>query len=185
MTRNFCPCRQDRLRRVRIGGSGRPCSANTLRPSPVDPARLEGISGRLAELKQLRRKYGATLEDVLAFAEKAARASLARLDSLEEEIARMELKVEEISAEALLRAAELTQARRETAVRMAAAMERELVSLSFPQAVFQVRVSQPEGLGMEGSTVPAGTPWSFSFPPIQVNRRNRWPELSPAASCHG
>jgi DNA repair protein RecN (Recombination protein N) len=116
---------------------------------PVDPARLEGISGRLAELKQLRRKYGATLEDVLAFAE-AAEASLARLDSLEEEIGRMELKVEEISAEALLTAAELTQARRETADRMAAAMESELVSLSFPQAVFQVRVSQPEGVGMAG-----------------------------------
>ena len=116
---------------------------------PVDPDRLEGISGRLAELKQLRRKYGATLEDVLAFAE-AAQASLARLDSLEEEIGRMELKVEEISTEALLKAAELTQARRETAVRMAATMERELVSLSFPQAVFQVRVSEPEGLGMEG-----------------------------------
>lgn len=116
---------------------------------PVDPARLEVISGRLAELKQLRRKYGATLEDVLAFAE-AAQASLARLDSLEEEIGRMELKVKEISTEVLLSAAELTQARRETAVRMAAAMERELVSLSFPQAVFQVRVSEPEGLGMEG-----------------------------------
>ncbi|MBM9536043.1 DNA repair protein RecN [Desulfobulbus alkaliphilus] len=116
---------------------------------PVDPARLEIISGRLAELKQLRRKYGATLEDVLAFA-RAAETDLARLDSLEEEIGRVERKAEEISTEAVLRAAELTQARRETATRMAAAMERELVSLSFSQAVFQVRVSEPEELGMEG-----------------------------------
>jgi DNA repair protein RecN (Recombination protein N) len=116
---------------------------------PEDPARLEIISGRLAELKQLRRKYGATLEEVLTFA-KTAQTDLARLDSLEEEIGRMELKVEEISTEALLAAAELTQARRETAARMAAAMEEELVSLSFAQAVFQVRVTEPEGLGMDG-----------------------------------
>jgi len=116
---------------------------------PTDPARLDSISERLAELKQLQRKYGPTLEEVIAFADKAESA-LALLESLEEEIARTEVRVEEISTEALLKAAELTQARREAARKLASSMERELASLSFPQAVFQVAVTEPEGLGMDG-----------------------------------
>jgi DNA repair protein RecN (Recombination protein N) len=116
---------------------------------PMDPSRLDLISGRLAELKQLQRKYGPTLEEVIAFAA-GAEANLALLDSLEHEIARAEVRLEEISTEALLRAAELTQARREAAKRLEAGMEKELASLSFPQAVFRVAVTEPEGLGMDG-----------------------------------
>ena len=116
---------------------------------PTDPACLDSISERLAELKQLQRKYGPTLEEVIAFADKAESA-LARLESLEEEIARTEVRVEEVSTEALLKAAELTQARREAAKKLTSSMERELASLSFPQAVFQVAVTEPEGLGMDG-----------------------------------
>ena len=86
---------------------------------------------------------------MIAFAA-AAEANLALLDSLEHEIARAEVRLEEISTEALLRAAELTQARREAARRLEAGMEKELASLSFPQAVFRVAVTEPEGLGMDG-----------------------------------
>lgn len=116
---------------------------------PLDPSRLELISGRLAELKQLQRKYGPTLDEVIAFAERAENG-LALLESLEQEIAQAELRVEEISTEALLRATELSQARREVARKLEAGMERELASLSFPQAVFQVAINVPGGLGMEG-----------------------------------
>lgn len=116
---------------------------------PMDPARLDIISGRLADLKQLQRKYGPTLAEVIAFAE-AAEAKLAVLESLEQQIGQAEVRVEEISTEALLKAAELTQARREMAKKLAIAMEKELTSLSFPRAVFQVIVTVPEGLGMEG-----------------------------------
>ncbi len=116
---------------------------------PMDSSRLDIISGRLADLKQLQRKYGPTLDDVLVFAEKAE-ADLSSLESLEQQIARMELKVEEVSTEALLRATELTQARREVATKLSSNMEKELASLSFPQAVFKVAVTEPEGLGMNG-----------------------------------
>jgi DNA repair protein RecN (Recombination protein N) len=116
---------------------------------PMDPTRLEWISGRLAELKQLRRKYGPTLEEVLAFADKAE-AELALLDSLDEEIAQAELRLEEISTEALLRATELSQARREAARKLEVGMEQELASLSFNQALFKVSLTIPEGLGLDG-----------------------------------
>jgi DNA repair protein RecN (Recombination protein N) len=80
----------------------------------MDPARLDSLSERLTELKQLQRKYGPTLDEVIAFAEKAE-STLALLESLEEEIARAEVRVKEISAEGMLKAAELTRARREAA----------------------------------------------------------------------
>ena len=116
---------------------------------PVDPSRLEVISGRLADLKQLQRKYGPTLSEVIAFAQNVE-AKLAVLESLEQQIAQAEVRMEEIATEALLRAVELTQARRETAKQLATSMEKELASLSFPLAVFQVAVTEPEGLGLDG-----------------------------------
>ena len=115
---------------------------------PVDPSRLDVISGRLADLKQLQRKYGPTLAEVIAFAETAER-SLAVLESLEQQIAQMELRVEEVATEALMVAVELTQARREMAKKLTISMEKELASLSFPRAVFQVAVTEPEGLGLD------------------------------------
>jgi DNA repair protein RecN (Recombination protein N) len=115
----------------------------------LDPVRLETINERMAQLKQLQRKYGPTLEEAIAFAERAE-SELTVLDSLEEEIVRLELRVEEVATEALLKATELTQARREAAVKLERSLVNELVSLSFPQAVFRVAVTAPEGLGMEG-----------------------------------
>lgn len=116
---------------------------------PLDPSRLDWISARLAELKQLQRKYGPTLEEVLAFGDKAE-TELAVLESLEEEIAQAELRLEEISTEALLRATELSQARREVARKLETGMEQELASLSFNQAFFRVSLTTPEGLGLDG-----------------------------------
>ncbi len=60
------------------------------------------------------------------------------------------MRVEEVATEALLTAAELSQARKESAIKLATSMEKELSTLSFPQAVFRVNISEPEGLGMLG-----------------------------------
>lgn len=116
---------------------------------PTDESRLELISGRLTELKQLQRKYGPTLEEVIGFADRAE-AELAVLESLEEEIAQAELRLEQISTEALLRATELSQARWEVARRLEEGMEAELASLAFNQALFRVSITTPEGMGMDG-----------------------------------
>ncbi len=116
---------------------------------PMDSSRLDEISGRLAQLKQLQRKYGPTLEDVLAFTARAE-TELENLAGLEEEINELELALEEVSTEALLRATELTEARRHVAKILASAMETELASLQFPQAVFEVGLRNPDGLGMDG-----------------------------------
>ncbi len=116
---------------------------------PTDLSRLDVINERLAALKQLQRKYGTTLEEVVAFGEKI-KQEIATLESLGEQIQVVELQLEKISTKALLKATELSHARKEAAQKMELAMEKELASLSFNQAVFQVTVGAPEGLGLEG-----------------------------------
>ncbi|PIE59558.1 MAG: DNA repair protein RecN [Desulfobulbus propionicus] len=113
---------------------------------PSDTGRLHEIAERLAVLKQLQRKYGPTLEEVLAFSDNA-RQELAQLEHLEDEITDLEVEVEKISTEVQFKAVELSRARKEAAERLGNAMEKELASLNFQQAVFQVKVESPEWFG--------------------------------------
>lgn len=116
---------------------------------PTDISRLGDITSRLAVLKQLQRKYGPTLEDVIAFG-KRAEEELKTLDSLEQEVAQLEAQIELISTEALLKATELSAGRKEIAIKLAAAVKKELGSLSFNNPVFEVAVNEPAELGLEG-----------------------------------
>lgn len=106
---------------------------------PTDPFRMEQINERLALLKQLQRKYGPTLEEVLEHS-KEAEEELASLDSMEQELAELEKEVEALSGNLWQKAVELSSARKNAAQKLCNAMEKELVSLSFPQAVFKVAV---------------------------------------------
>ncbi len=107
---------------------------------PMDRGRLDEISARLALLRQLQRKYGLTLADVLAFADKTGR-ELHSLDSLEQEISILDTEQQKAAEELMQRAAELSAARRQVAARLTAAMQEELSSLSFNQAVFEVSIT--------------------------------------------
>lgn len=128
----------------------------------ADPSRLDAISGRLADLRQLQRKYGPTLEDVLAFADRAE-AGLALLDSLEEEIGRAGQRLAEAAEAALRLAAELSRARGEAARKLAQGMERELATLSFAQAVFRVAITAPATVDMTAMQATGGDAVEFLF----------------------
>ena len=104
---------------------------------PNDSSRLEIIADRLTVLKQLQRKYGPSLEDVIAHGEKAT-AELATIDSMEQEIARLEKEVTEIKKVVLAKASDLSAKRKKTAKRLSSSMLEELTDLSFPQSVFEV-----------------------------------------------
>ncbi len=112
-----------------------------------DPARLAQVEERLALIANLKRKYGDTIEDILAFGEEA-RAELALL-------ADRETRTEDLEAreEALLRAIgqeaqALSQAREAAARTLAQAVEKELADLRMGGARFQVAIHQrpdPQG----------------------------------------
>lgn len=110
---------------------------------PRDEERLAQINERLALLKGLQRKYGATLEEVIAYGNKA-RAELAVLDSLEEEIGRLARETAALEREVVAAAGALSLARQRAADQLQAAMQSELASLSFMQAEFSVAINGPE-----------------------------------------
>lgn len=116
---------------------------------PSDTSQLELVTERINLLQQLKRKYGATLEDILAHAEKA-RLELAeleemdvQLDELKEELAASERKM-------IDQARHLSQVRRSVAEQLARKVRDELHSLCFEQAKFEIRfIEQEQEQGQE------------------------------------
>ena len=102
-----------------------------------DPVRLEQVSERIDELAQLKRKYGATLELVLEFAEKGEQ-ELAVLENMDQHLEELEVEVQNLEQELLTRATALSSGRRRTAARLEEAMQEQLTSLAFYQSGFQV-----------------------------------------------
>jgi len=105
-----------------------------------DPARLEEVRARRQLLRELRRKYGDTLEEVLAFATdgrarlEALAAAEARAAALDHEIARARAAV--TAAEAVVAAA-----RRKVAPLLASEIEATLHDLAMPSARFTIGVA--------------------------------------------
>ena len=106
-----------------------------------DPVRLAAVSDRRAALATLTRKYGDTVTDVLAWAERAA-ARLADLDGTDDLTQRLRGERRSLRAELAEVGASLTAARRDAAGRLAAAVTAELVQLAMPDARLEVTVEQ-------------------------------------------
>ena len=112
-----------------------------------DPARLAEVEDRLALIAQLKRKYGDTIEDVLAFGEKA-RADLALLSDSETRTEELEAREEALLRAIGKRAQALSQARSAAAEALARAVEQELAALRMDGTRFQVAMTQrPDPLG--------------------------------------
>ena len=103
-----------------------------------NPERLDEIRERLGELDYLERKYGGTIEAVLAHREDIGKAfDLAA--NFDKAIEKLDAQVEDAS-EALSRAAyRLSQKRHEVAERIEAMIAIELAALGMPHARFEVR----------------------------------------------
>jgi DNA repair protein RecN (Recombination protein N) len=104
-----------------------------------DPGRLTEVGARRRLLTDLRRKYGDTLAEVIAFGNQA-RARIAELEDHDSRAASLDRDRSE--AEAELRAAEerLGTARRASAAAFAAEVESALRELAMPRARFGVEI---------------------------------------------
>ena len=106
-----------------------------------DPNRLEDVETRLAALDKLKRKYGATLEEVLAFREDVAR----RADEIENSAQHreaLEKQKSDLETEYEKRAGELSEKRRQAALRLGRQVEAELSSLAMAGTRLQVSVGK-------------------------------------------
>ncbi|MFL0580798.1 DNA repair protein RecN [Dietzia sp. 179-F 9C3 NHS] len=117
---------------------------------PEDAADLDSALERRHELKTLTRKYGADVEDVIAWAERA-RARLAEVDTSDSAVAELRAATDRLAAEVAARGAELTAARRAAGDDLATRVTAELAELSMGGAGLVARVT-PAGEGLAGAT---------------------------------
>lgn len=106
-----------------------------------DEAQLELLRERKAFIASLKRRYGATIEDVVA-AGADAQERLRELAGADERIATIDADVERARQEVVRTAAELTKRRTRAAKQLTKLVGAELPSLALPNAVFEVRVEE-------------------------------------------
>jgi DNA repair protein RecN (Recombination protein N) len=96
-------------------------------------------------IHSLKRKYGATLEEVITFGEEAAR-KLRALEQREVELARIVQEQKKLAAELLRVGRELSAQRRKAVPRLAGAAEKQLHDLGFQQSRLEITVKSAETL---------------------------------------
>jgi DNA repair protein RecN (Recombination protein N) len=143
----------------------------------ADPARQAEVEERLDLISKLRRKYGATVEEVLAYAE-TADAELEELSHREERTAELEVHNQQLKHRIGILAGELSLKRTSAGLQLASAMEHELDDLNMRRARFQVRIVQqldPGGVSVphvavkgeqSESLLPSG---SYAFSPTGID----------------
>ncbi|MDQ6676835.1 MAG: DNA repair protein RecN [Acidobacteriota bacterium] len=103
----------------------------------ANPARLEEVENRLAALGKLKRKYGGTVEEVLAFLE-TVRGNIAEAEGAGERMKQLLSDRGKLAGEYETAAAGLSAARVQAAAELARRVEKELASLAMERTVFQV-----------------------------------------------
>jgi DNA repair protein RecN (Recombination protein N) len=109
----------------------------------TDPARLAGVSERRAALTALTRKYGETIDDVLAWSATSARRLL-DLDGTDQRIDELRAQRRSLRDDLANVAGELSDLRSDAAGRLAAEVTEELTRLAMPHARLSVEVRQTE-----------------------------------------
>jgi DNA repair protein RecN (Recombination protein N) len=105
----------------------------------ADPATLQQVEDRLDQIGRLKRKYGATVDDVLAFKEQVD-GELAGLLGLEHDRRMLETERERLTAEMTSRGAELTSQRIAGAAKLKRALEAEAHQLAMKGAIIEARL---------------------------------------------
>jgi len=105
------------------------------------PERLEEVESRLAELHKLKKKYGATIEAILARLQDD-RARLERLEGWEEDKGETERRIAAMEAELLKSALAISERRSASAAELQAGIEAVVQTLGMPKARFSVRVAR-------------------------------------------
>ena len=109
----------------------------------ADPQRLEAIESRMAAIEKLKRKYGGTIQEILAFFKTVCK-QLSAVENAGERRAELERIREKLQVSFKAAAAKLTTLRKETGKKLAKKVEAELASLAMQRSVFEVRITPGE-----------------------------------------
>jgi DNA repair protein RecN (Recombination protein N) len=107
------------------------------------PERLEEVETRLADIRKLKKKHGATIEDVLARLEED-QTRLSRLETWEEDKGEIERRISAMESQVLAAALAISEKRRAAAAGLQSKIEAIVRTLGMPSAKFFVRVGRKD-----------------------------------------
>ena len=114
-----------------------------------DPRQLDAIESRLDLLYGLKKKYGGSVEEILAFRDRAAE-ELRKIERSDERARQLQEELSGLLAEARARAEKLSAARGDAAERFTARVMEELAFLDMPSVTLTVRrrekLLSPDGI---------------------------------------
>ncbi len=107
----------------------------------ADPARLEAVESRLAGVEKLKRKYGASIEEILAFLGEI-QEKMRTVETASERRAEIEARRQKLAAGYESAAAKLTAVRKQAARQLEKRVEQELGALAMAGTTFRVSFSE-------------------------------------------
>ena len=116
----------------------------------ADPARLQWLDDRMGLIQGLKRKYGATLPEILQFLERASER-LHALETRGEKLTELDTRIAARKKALTAAGAALSRARRAAAESLAESVTTELHDLGFPHGAFEValRAAEPRPSGLD------------------------------------
>jgi DNA repair protein RecN (Recombination protein N) len=133
----------------------------------VDPARLEQLEERINTLQSLKRKYGHTVVDVIAFGQNAAR-ELKSMEDRESELGRIDRGRTELIAELKRLGGKLTAERRRVIPDLQKRVAGQLAQLGFRRSQFEIDLIPAGSSTMEDAPPPLSSGYEqveFLFAP--------------------
>jgi len=106
----------------------------------ADPDRLEEVENRLNLIRQLKRKYGDSIREILAYKDQIA-SSLELLTNFEDETTKTSETLVKVKSEYNETAGRLSAARKKAAAALKNQITGELKDLNMPHVTFEVRLS--------------------------------------------
>jgi DNA repair protein RecN (Recombination protein N) len=103
------------------------------------PQKLDAMQSRMEEINKLRRKYGSSIEEILAYCEKA-KDELSYIENYDANLAQLEQEVADLTQELKQEAATLHKLREQSATKLTDNIITELKSLSMPDARMKVNL---------------------------------------------
>ena len=107
------------------------------------PAELDAVESRSDQLYRLKKKYGATVEDMLAYLDKC-RAELDAIETADDTLILLEQKLKKAEKATLAAGAELTRVRREAAKTLENRIQSELRDLDMNKVRFAIEFTEKE-----------------------------------------
>ncbi|MDE2666368.1 MAG: DNA repair protein RecN [Acidobacteriota bacterium] len=124
----------------------------------VNPSRLDRIEERLVEIDRLKRKYGESVEAVMAYGRRIE-GELEELQEADRKVDSIEKELQALESGYLSRAGSLSLQRKKAAEKLERSMGRELGQLAMEKTRFRVAFSSASGRSGQASSGP-GVPGS-------------------------